>query len=105
MGMRRLHEAFVALAGRLQSVHSQVDRQKQEYLNFRKYFLNDATNVFEKPNSEAEVMNMTLSGLKYTPPTLASGPTPFNSITSTSFNLIQNQSQPPAYPGSSLGGK
>lgn len=50
LGIRRMHEAFVALAARLQAVHSQVEAQKEQYLNLRKYVLKDPTNVFEDSN-------------------------------------------------------
>ncbi|KAJ8728887.1 hypothetical protein PYW07_006583 [Mythimna separata] len=50
MGIRRMHESLVALAGRLQAVHTQVEAQKDQYLNLRKYILKDPTNVFDAPS-------------------------------------------------------
>ncbi|CAG9782298.1 unnamed protein product [Diatraea saccharalis] len=51
LGIRRMHESLVALAGRLQAVHAQVEAQKDQYLNLRKYVLKDPTNVFDSPDS------------------------------------------------------
>lgn len=98
--MRKLHETFIALAGRLQSVHSQVDIQKEQYLNLRKYMLHDDTNIFEKPIIQCNAVIVE----KYQPPKLSSGPTPFNSFMNSSVvQQIQAQNPPPAYPGTSLG--
>ncbi|XP_013141432.1 PREDICTED: probable nucleoporin Nup58 isoform X2 [Papilio polytes] len=55
LGIRRMHESLVALAGRLQTVHAQVDAQKEQYLNLRKYILKDPTNVFDTPSASASL--------------------------------------------------
>ncbi|XP_065158445.1 nuclear pore complex protein Nup58 [Atheta coriaria] len=98
LGMRRIHEIFVALAGHLQALHTQVESQKEQYLNFRKYMLNDSTNVFESTHKETEntinqIKNFTLKQ----PPMLSSGPTPFGNVTHPSVVQAAQQSQPPAY--------
>lgn len=85
LAMRRLHDSFVALAGRLQTVHNSVETQKEQYLNLRKYFLKDSTNVFEehakksaagviKPSNDTDV---------------SPGPTPFSVLGSQhGFGLL-----------------
>lgn len=93
--MRRLHETFVALAGRLQSVHSQVESQKETYLNIRKQIYNDHTNPFEKL---ASAQNTTVNQINvskiYSPPKVGTGPTPFTNLPLGNGNLsllVQNQ--------------
>lgn len=96
LGMRRIHEIFVALAGRLQSVHAQVESQKDAYINFRKRIYNDSSNPFETLNPTA-IQNLVI----YSPPKMERGPTPFNNITMGNGSAIlqpQNQTAPPAYP-------
>ncbi|XP_050298824.1 nuclear pore complex protein Nup58-like isoform X2 [Anthonomus grandis grandis] len=101
-GMKRLHETFVALAGRLHSIHSQVSTQKETYLNVRRHVLHDSTNPFDKlvKNPEFNVASMTTFS---SPPRVASGPTPFNNLAFRSFNpgtaQHQHTTPPPAYPG------
>ncbi|VVD03382.1 nuclear pore complex protein Nup58-like [Leptidea sinapis] len=41
LGIRRMHESLVALAGRLQGVHAAVEAQHEQYLNLRKYILKE----------------------------------------------------------------
>lgn len=102
--MRRLHDTFVALAGRLHSVHTQVESHKEQYLNLRKYILKDPTNIFLKPeNKEEEALESVLKGLSTNK--TVSGPTPFSSLGSPFGMSMMAQQQaaakpPPAYPAS-----
>ncbi|KAH9641540.1 hypothetical protein HF086_002227 [Spodoptera exigua] len=56
------------LAGRLQAVHTQVEAQKEQYLNLRKYILKDPTNVFDEPSRNLQNL---------------AGPTPFSYVGSS----------------------
>ena len=85
------------MAGRMQSVHSQVEAQKEMFLNLRKQVVKDNTNPFEKMDKNAEAMNLIMrNALRATPPNLASGPTPFNSIAlgSNNITIAAQQTQP-----------
>ncbi|XP_045204809.2 nucleoporin p58/p45-like isoform X2 [Mercenaria mercenaria] len=46
--LRKLHEAFVAMAAQLQHIHEAVKTQKDHYLNYRKVFHGDNRNIFER---------------------------------------------------------
>ncbi|EFA02557.2 nuclear pore complex protein Nup58 [Tribolium castaneum] len=100
LGLKRLHETFVALAGRMQSIHSQVETQKEVFLSLRKQAIKDNINPFEKMDRNMEAMHTVMkNALKATPPNLASGPTPFNSIALGSNNLaIASQQTQPTFP-------
>lgn len=103
MGMKRLHGTFVALAGRLQAVHSQVETQKELYMNIRKYLLHDTSNPFEKLEKTPAVHVVNVPAFALSPPKVASGPTPFSNMAIMSMNATppqQPSGQPPAYPGS-----
>ncbi|XP_044254631.1 nuclear pore complex protein Nup58 isoform X2 [Tribolium madens] len=98
LGLKRLHETFVALAGRMQSIHSQVETQKEVFLSLRKQAIKDNVNPFEKMDKNMEAMHTIMkNALRATPPNLASGPTPFNTIALGSNNLAiaSQQAQPP----------
>lgn len=71
-GLQQLHESFIALAGRLQEVHTKVENQKEQYLSLRKFKLRDSTNVFETDQASGELSNA---------PKVQYGPNPFTSST------------------------
>lgn len=70
MAMSKIHESLIAVAGRLQSVHSKVQQQKEQYLNLRKYILKDSTNVFEEIKSNGKSNRHSVGKITI-------GPTPF----------------------------
>ncbi|XP_078043823.1 nuclear pore complex protein Nup58 isoform X2 [Augochlora pura] len=70
MAMSKLHESLVAVAGKLQGVHSKVQQHKEQYLNFRKYVLKDNTNVFEDIKVDGKASRSHIGKI-------TSGPTPF----------------------------
>ncbi|XP_012149567.1 nuclear pore complex protein Nup58 isoform X2 [Megachile rotundata] len=73
MAMSKLHESLVAVAGKLQGVHSKVLQQKEQYLNFRKYVLKDNTNVFEDIKTNGKTFHSSIGRI-------TSGPTPFGPV-------------------------
>ena len=81
MAMGKLHESLVAVAGRLQGVHSKVQQQKEQYLNFRKYVLKDSTNVFEDINTDRKTNKRNVGRV-------TSGPTPFTPGTKLSQKMF-----------------
>ncbi|XP_066594211.1 nuclear pore complex protein Nup58 isoform X2 [Prorops nasuta] len=92
MAMNNLHESLVAVAGRLQGVHSKVQQQKEQYLNFRKYVLKDSTNVFDDIKSNEKTSRTNNIGR------ITSGPTPFGPGNKTFLSSsILNSSRPPNY--------
>lgn len=76
--MRRLYDSFVALAGRLHSVHSQVKAQKEQYLSLRKYILNDASDVFDEAARTRINVDSSIGGKGFPPSKTMVGPTPFS---------------------------
>ncbi|XP_057657708.1 nuclear pore complex protein Nup58 [Diorhabda carinulata] len=88
VGMRRLHESFVALAGRLHSVHSQVESQKEAYLQTTRQLYNDNSNPFDSLYKPEESFKHILS---YSPPKVATGPTPFTNLAIGNTQLLASQ--------------
>lgn len=87
-GLQQIHECFIALAGRHHEVHERVEAQKGLYLNLRRYFLNDKTDVFAEQERD--------TGAKG-PSSVGVGPTPFS-------NLLLTLPQSPPNAGSAAGG-
>jgi nucleoporin p58/p45 len=71
-GLQQMHESFVALAGRLHETHQKVEQQKEQYLNFQKYYNRNTTNPFDV-TSQQELQNSQYK-------TISAGPTPFSTI-------------------------
>lgn len=91
MGMSKLHESLVAVAGKLQVVHSKVQQQKEQYLNFRKYVLKDNTNVFDKSKTTNKSSRSTIGKM-------TTGPTPFSPGTKSFLSSTAlNSSRPAGY--------
>ncbi|KAG8300081.1 hypothetical protein J6590_085334 [Homalodisca vitripennis] len=78
VALRRLHDSFVALAGRLQAAHAGVIAQKERHLSLRRHFLKDQTNIFETTTRTASAAKKSPCGAGNFPP--MPGPTPFSSI-------------------------
>nr|CAD7401825.1 unnamed protein product [Timema cristinae] len=80
--MRMLHDTFVALAGRLQTVHNAVEVQKERFLDLRRYFLKDTSDVFGS-HTKPSVKKVR------PPPGVTPGPSPFSALGSqTGYGLI-----------------
>ncbi|XP_045478785.1 nuclear pore complex protein Nup58 [Harmonia axyridis] len=99
LGMKRLHDTFVALAGRLQSVHTQVESQKELFINLRKQIANDFTNPFESLDKKLNPHQSVSTSMNPSPPKIACGPTPFNQIITSNFPIMSQQNVGTPYPG------
>ncbi|KAF5305932.1 hypothetical protein FQR65_LT07543 [Abscondita terminalis] len=110
----KIHIESVAKYIEILSVHSQVELQKEQYLNLRKKMANDYTNVFEKQNKESDALEMLLEKLVKQQPTISNSPTPFTSLRSSQVQAVgQNNAMgnptvstlgPPVTTGFNIGG-
>uniref|UniRef100_A0A7G3AUM3 Putative nucleoporin nup58 n=1 Tax=Lutzomyia longipalpis TaxID=7200 RepID=A0A7G3AUM3_LUTLO len=91
-GLHQIHESFIALAGRLHEIHQKVEAQKEQFLNLRKFYLKDFTDVFEEAEKREDPRDLSK---------ISKGPTPFSTL--TSINLGQS-SIPYTAPSSQAGG-
>ncbi|XP_039294621.1 nucleoporin p58/p45 [Nilaparvata lugens] len=85
--LRRLHESFVALAGRLQLVHQMVTAEKQRHLAMRRHFLKDTTDIFLRDSASSDQS----AAAKRSVVGVATGPTPFSSLGGSGLMLQQQQ--------------
>jgi len=72
--IQQIQDSFMEIAGQLQIVHEKVQTQKEHYLNYRKFILDDDSDVFATGGSKAS------KGTARARTTLATaGPPPFGS--------------------------
>ncbi|KAL1006616.1 hypothetical protein UPYG_G00074510 [Umbra pygmaea] len=94
LAMQKLYQTFVALAAQLQSVHENVKILKQQYLGYRRAFLEDSTDVFESKRAASKKWQGA--------PRVTTGPAPFGSVpnaTAVAMAATLSQQQQPG-PGS-----
>ncbi|XP_060078797.1 nucleoporin p58/p45-like isoform X2 [Ylistrum balloti] len=92
--MRKLHEAFIALAAQLHHVHEAVKTQKDHYLNYRKIYLHDSKNIFDREKKA--------TSQAHRHPTTQMGPSPFadmsNAAAIAMASALSRSQQPAAGP-------
>uniref|UniRef100_A0AAY5KUB6 Nucleoporin 58 n=1 Tax=Esox lucius TaxID=8010 RepID=A0AAY5KUB6_ESOLU len=96
LAMQKLYQTFVALAAQLQSVHENVKILKQQYLGYRRAFLEDSTDVFESKRVASKKWQSN--------PRVTTGPAPFGSVPNAAAvamaaTLSQQQQPGPAFGG------
>lgn len=70
--MKKLHEAFVLLAGRVHMIHTTLQNYKDDYLTYRRRVLGDPTDIFAT-KGQTNPKSALVSQLNK----IGSGPSPF----------------------------
>ncbi|KAM9553007.1 nucleoporin p58/p45-like isoform 9-T9 [Salvelinus alpinus] len=101
LAMQKLYQTFVALAAQLQSVHENVKTLKQQYLGYRRAFLEDSTDVFESKRVASKKWQSA--------PRITTGPAPFSSVPNAAAvamaaTLSQQQQPGPGFVSNSSSG-
>ena len=97
--LAKLHQSFLALAAQLQMVHNTVKAQKEHFLNYRKVFHGDTTDIFQKCRKAEE-----RTGSRVVVTTV--GPTPFTGMSNAAAVAMANalnRMQPTAPPTAASG--
>ncbi|XP_068701789.1 nucleoporin p58/p45-like [Montipora foliosa] len=74
--LHKVHETFIALAAQLHEIHEAVKVQKEQYLNYRRAYFKDSTDVFASSSKD----------LSKTSAEFSLGPSPFRMLSSNSFS-------------------
>ncbi|KAK3728853.1 hypothetical protein QZH41_020230, partial [Actinostola sp. cb2023] len=75
--MHKVHNTFIALAAQLHGIHEAVKLQREQYLNYRKAYFKDNTDVFI---TKTRISTKPIIGV-------AVGPSPFNTVCNSSLNM------------------
>ncbi|CAB1342226.1 unnamed protein product [Coregonus sp. 'balchen'] len=95
LAMQKLYQTFVCLAAQLQSVHENVKILKQQYLGYRRAFLEDSTDVFESKRVASKKWKSA--------PRITIGPAPFSSVpNAAAVAMAATLSQQQPGPGSQV---
>ncbi|XP_030836242.1 nucleoporin p58/p45 isoform X4 [Strongylocentrotus purpuratus] len=96
--MVKLNETFVALAAQLQGVHEIIKAQKEQYLNYRRVYLGDSTDVFSARRKLAERQTRSKTQSK--------GPQPFTQFPNMALVMAtaMQSAQKPTGMGGAMGG-
>ncbi|KAI0217807.1 Nucleoporin p58/p45 [Lamellibrachia satsuma] len=95
--LHKLQESFVALAAQLQVIHEDIKSQKEHFLNYRKVFHDDSTNVFEKRKKAAERVG------KRVAPAVTVGPSPFTGMSNAAAVAMAAALNRPQQPAPAVG--
>lgn len=89
--LKKISESFIHMAAQVHVINEAVKIQKQQYLNYRKVFYGDTTDIFEKRKKAVEKT-------KAKRPTDMVGPTPFTGMSNAAAlamaTVLNRQQQP-----------
>lgn len=80
--MKRLHETLIVLAARVQTLHTSVQSQKEQYKNLRRVYFKDDSNIFEQDAEQSLPKKQSIYSLRS-----LTGPTPFSETPGGAANL------------------
>lgn len=82
LAMKRLHETLIVLAARVQTLHTSVQSQKEQYKNLRRVYFKDDSNIFEQDADQTLTKKPNIYSLRS-----LTGPTPFSETPGGTANL------------------
>nr|CAG4637334.1 EOG090X0D34 [Ceriodaphnia reticulata] len=97
--MKKLHEAFVLLAGRVHVIHTSLQNYKDDYLTYRRRVLGDPTDIFA---SKGHVT--TKSALVSQLNKIGSGPSPFGGTSDPLSRTLNHLTNTVQTSGAGMGG-
>nr|CAG4642024.1 EOG090X0D34 [Eurycercus lamellatus] len=97
--MKKLHEAFVLLAGRIHTIHTSLQNYKADYLTYRRRVMGDPSDIFAKKGGHATKSSVVSQLNK-----IESGPSPFGDPLSRTLNNLNGAVQAGHSSGLASGG-
>nr|CAG4647384.1 EOG090X0D34 [Megafenestra aurita] len=97
--MKKLHEAFVLLAGRVHMIHTTLQNYKDDYLTYRRRVLGDPTDIFAT-KGQTNPKSALVSQLNK----IGSGPSPFGGTSDPLARTLNHLTSAVQTSGSGMGG-